>query len=104
MKINTKLKRITKILEDKKAEDLQILYVGRQTWITDYFIIVSGNSPIHTKTLADSLLDEFKEIPVSVTGTETGKWILLDYAEIMVHIFLPETRDYYNLEKLWAEV
>jgi ribosome-associated protein len=102
--INTKLKKIAEILENKKAEDLQMLYVGRQTWITDYFIIVSGTSPIHTKALADSLLEEFKETPVSVDGVKTGKWILMDYMEVIVHIFTSETRAYYNLEKLWAEV
>ena len=83
---------------------MQVLYVGKQTWITDYFVIVTGNSPVHTKTLADSLLQEFEDTPVSVDGIKTGRWILLDYAEIMVHIFLPEARQYYKLEKLWAEV
>ena len=81
-----------------------MLYVGKQTWIADYFVIVSGNSAVHTKTLAESLLDEFEDTPVSVDGIRTGRWILLDYAEIMVHIFLSETRDYYKLEKLWADV
>jgi len=78
--------------------------VGNQTWITDYFIIASGNSPIHTKTLAESLLDGIEEHPVSIDGLKRGRWVLIDYAEVIVHIFLPEVRNYYKLEKLWAEV
>ncbi len=79
------------------------MHVGKQTWIADYFVIASGNSTVHAKTLADTLLEEFEDAPVSVDGIKTGKWILLDYAEIMVHIFLPETREFYKLEKLWAD-
>ena len=81
-----------------------MLYVGNQTWIADYFVIVSGNSRVHTRTIAESLLEEYGDTPVSVDGMRTGKWILMDYADIIVHVFLPETRDYYKLEKLWAEV
>ncbi|HOL22207.1 MAG TPA: ribosome silencing factor [bacterium] len=92
------------ILENKKAEDIKVLYVGNQTWITDYFIIASGNSSIHTKTLAESLLDGIEEHPVSIDGLKRGRWVLIDYAEVIVHIFLPEVRNYYKLEKLWAEV
>ena len=78
--------------------------MGNQTWITDYFIIASGNSPIHTKTLAESLLDGIEEHPISIDGLKRGRWVLIDYGEVMVHLFLPEVRDYYKLEKLWAEV
>ncbi len=49
------------------------------------------------------MIDEFSDTPVSVDGLKTGRWVLLDYAEIMVHIFIPEARDYYKLEKLWAD-
>jgi len=65
---------------------------------------VSGNSPIHTKTLTESLLREFKNTPVSVSGMENGKWILIDYDDIMVHIFTTPARTYYKLEKLWADI
>ena len=80
-----------------------MLFVGNQTWITDYFVIVSGNSPIHARSLAEYMIDEFDDTPVSVGGLKSGRWILLDYAEIMVHIFIPEARTYYKLEKLWAD-
>ena len=102
--INTRLKKITGILEGKKGEDIKVLFVGNQTWITDYFVIVSGNSSLHARALAESLLDEFEDVPVSVDGLKNARWILLDYAEIMVHIFIPEVRTYYKLEKLWADL
>ncbi len=104
MDTKRKIKRIVDILEARKGEDIEILYVGRQTWIADYFVIVSGNSIVHTRALADTLLGEFGEKAVSVEGMGEGSWILLDYAEILVHIFVPETRSLYNLEKLWADV
>ena len=78
--------------------------MGNQTWITDYFVIVSGNSVIHTKTLAETLLENFREKAISVEGMNDGKWILIDYDEIIIHIFLPDTRALYNLEKLWANI
>ena len=102
--IDNKVKRILSILEGKKAEDMRVLFVGNQTWITDYFIIASGNSSVHTKTLAEALLEEMEEHPVSVDGLRKGRWVLIDYEDVMVHIFLPEAREYYKLEKLWAEV
>ncbi|MDD3726355.1 MAG: ribosome silencing factor [Candidatus Ratteibacteria bacterium] len=92
------------ILEGKKAEDIKVLFVGNQTWITDYFVIASGNSPIHTKSLAEALLDGIKEHPISIDGLRKGRWVLIDYEEVIVHIFLPAVREYYKLEKLWTEV
>ena len=91
-------------MESKKGEDIKVLYVGDQTWITDYLIIVSGDSIIHTKTLAETLLELFEEKKISVEGVSEGKWILVDYSEIIVNIFLPETRNLYNLEKLWTKI
>ncbi|MCK9266473.1 ribosome silencing factor [bacterium] len=83
---------------------MKVLYVGDQTWISDYFIIVSGNSTTHTQTLAETILKNIKEKSISVEGFDEGKWILIDYAEIIIHIFYPETRTLYNLEKLWANI
>ncbi|MCX8081871.1 MAG: ribosome silencing factor [bacterium] len=102
--IENKLKKIVSILEDKKAEDIKVLFVGKQTWITDYFVIASGNSPVHTKTLAEALLYGIEEHPISIDGLKRGRWVLIDYGEVIIHIFLPEARLYYKLERLWAEV
>ncbi len=73
------------------------------TWICDYFVIVSGETTIQTKTIAENIIEKIEEIPVSIEGMEEGKWILIDYGEIIIHIFLPEIRNYYNLEKLWGD-
>lgn len=102
-KIKRKLKKFIKILEGKKGEDIKILDVRKLTWITDYFIILTGNSIIQTKTIAQSLLEGIKEKPISVEGLEEGKWILLDYQDVMIHIFLPQIREFYRLEKLWGD-
>ena len=98
-----KLKRIVAVLEDKKAEDVRLLDLRKLTWITDYFVILHGNSLIQNRAMAEALLETVKEQPVSVEGYEDGKWILMDYGDVMVHIFLPETRQFYHLEKLWGD-
>lgn len=98
-----KIKRIVKLINDKKGENTVILDLKNLTWITDYFIITSGDSLIQTKAIAENIIENFKETPVSIEGIEDGRWILIDYGEIIIHIFLVETRNYYKLEKLWAD-
>ena len=66
-------------------------------------MIISGSSVIQTKAIAEALLEKLPFRPASVEGLETGRWILLDYRDIMVHIFLPETRAFYRLEQLWGD-
>ncbi len=100
--INEKLKRICEILEEKKAEDIVVLDVRKLTWITDFLVIASGETNIQTTAIAEAIIEEFDRPPFSVEGFETN-WILLDYKDIVVHIFLPAVREFYNLEKLWAD-
>jgi len=92
-----------KIIEEKKGEDVRVLDVRKVTWIADYFVILSGTTPLHTRALAEAILEKVKEKPSSAEGLGNGSWILLDYRDIMVHIFLPQTRDFYRLEKLWGD-
>ena len=99
---SAKLQEIAVLLDENQAEDLKILDVRKVTWITDYFVIAGGNSPVHTRALAEKLLEK-TDRPLSMEGLESGKWILLDYGEIIVHIFLRETREFYRLEKLWQD-
>ncbi|MCM8757262.1 MAG: ribosome silencing factor [Candidatus Omnitrophica bacterium] len=101
--INARLRRLVQVIQEKKGENLIILDVRKLTWIADYFIILTGTSLIHTRTLAESILEKLKGTPCLVEGMESGSWIILDYHDIVVHIFLPETRDYYRLEKLWGD-
>lgn len=73
---------------------------------TDYFIILSGNSDRHVQGIADSIETEMKKIgiiPLGIEGFTEGKWILIDYSDVIVHIFYAPFRNFYDLEKLWAD-
>ena len=98
-------KEIVKILDKKKAIDIRVLEISEHSIVADYFVIVSGTSNTHVKALADEVDYELglKDIkPYHIEGKATG-WILLDYNSVLVHIFTGETRDYYNLERLWQD-
>jgi len=94
------------ILDSKKAKDIKILYVNKQTILADYFVIAQGSSRTQVNALADEV--EYKLglegiDPAKVEGRGQGTWVLLDYDSVLVHVFNPESRSFYNLEKLWAE-
>lgn len=95
------------ILEEKKAKDIKILEVKDVTLVADYFVICSGTSTTHIKSLADELdikLEEEKGIKMHHReGYNSARWILMDYSDVIVHIFHQDDRIYYNLEKIWAE-
>ena len=100
------LKNIYKSIENKKGKDIVILDVRGLSPITDYIIITSGDVPTHTQAIADEVLKNLKdkgELPLNVEGISEGRWIVLDYGDVMVNVFIPELRDYYNLEWLWAD-
>lgn len=99
------LKKIVKILDDKKAEDIEIIEIKELTIISDYFVLASGTSTTHIKALTDELEERLSAEgirPRQIEGRATG-WILLDYQNIVVHIFLPDAREYYNLSRLWND-
>ena len=100
-----KAKSIVKILDEKKATDLTVIETQELTVMSDYFVIASGTSNTHVRSLADDVEFEMSKIGIEVDhieGRATG-WILLDYGDILVHIFQPESREYYNLERLWGD-
>ena len=100
------VKTIAKVLDDKKAIDIRALRVGHLTVITDYMLIASGRNILQTKALAEDVEDKMAELGVplrSREGQQEGRWIVLDYGTVLVHIFHPETREYYHLEKLWSD-
>jgi nicotinate-nucleotide adenylyltransferase len=107
-KMNSKelSEKIAEILENKKAIDIEILPVAEKTIIADYFIVASGSSTTHIKALADEvsfvLKDELKISTDHIEGFSTGRWILMDYKDVIVHLFHPEERENYSLEKLWS--
>ena len=95
---------IVESLEDIKAFDITVIDVRKKTSITDYMIIASANSNRQTKALARNLRDKLKEVGkdiVNIEGDGDGEWVLVDLNEVLVHIMLPTTRAYYNLEQLW---
>ncbi|MDP9016838.1 MAG: ribosome silencing factor [Candidatus Eremiobacteraeota bacterium] len=90
---------------DKKGEDFQIIDLEGRTIIADTFVIVTGRSKIQTRSIADAIIEAIKEGGHHIARTEgysDGNWILLDAGSVIVHIFTPEQREFYNLERLWA--
>lgn len=101
-----KLETIVKALDLKKAEDIQALEIKDLTIIADYFVIANGNSSTQTKAIADEVEYAMKQkgiMPDSIEGHQSAQWIILDYGDIMVHVFYKETRQFYNLERLWHD-
>lgn len=98
-------KDIVRFLDDKKAEDIKVIKTSEHTIISDYFVIAGGTSNTHVKALADEVEYQLglKGIePSHIEGRATG-WILLDYGEVIVHVFTKESREFYNLERLWTD-
>lgn len=99
------LKTIKNLLEGKKAEDVVVLDVSKQTNISDYFIIATANSAVHARSLLKHLEEELEKIgvkPDHVEGAEEANWILIDFIDIIVHIFQKEWREYYDLDWLYS--
>jgi len=91
---------------DKKAKDVRILNVSNLSPITDYFVICSGSSTIQVKAIADEIEDRMAEKGIKVRhkeGYHTARWILLDYGDVIVHVFHNEDREFYDIERLWAD-
>ena len=92
-------------LEDVKGVDVRVVDVREMTSITDRMVIVSGTSTRHVKALAENVVLEAKQHgckPLGVEGESTAEWVLVDLADVVVHIMMPEIRDFYALEKLWS--
>lgn len=92
-------------LEDIKAEDIQILDVTAMTDFTDFMILASGKSTRQVKALANEVSSQAKAAgiqPLGVEGEDIGEWALVDLGDVIVHIMTPQTRETYNLEKLWS--
>lgn len=98
--------KISRLARDKKGNDIIILDLKKLSDVTDYFVIVSCESDIHVKTIANFIEDELRKEKIRVwhkEGYSKLNWVLLDYIDVVTHIFRPDTRDYYGLEKLWAD-
>ncbi|MEC9488553.1 MAG: ribosome silencing factor [Halanaerobium sp.] len=92
--------------DDKKAIDILALDIRGISLLADYFVICSGSSELQVKAICDSITKKMKDrgiIPKNIEGYQEARWILLDLENVVVHIFHRETRDYYQLERLWAD-
>ena len=99
-------RRIVDVLSDKRAEDILLLDIRGVALFADYFVIVSAETVRHTQALCDALDEELAKDGVSAWGREGAAgsgWVLLDYGDVIVHIFGPEQRSFYDLEGLWRE-
>jgi len=103
--VTDELKRLViNALEDLKAENIVVLDVRDKTDVTDYIIVASGNSSRHVKSIANNVVMEAKKAghaPLGVEGETDGEWLLVDLADIVVHVMQPQIREFYDLENLW---
>lgn len=95
-----------KALDDKKGVDIKLLAVTDVTTLADYFLICTGTSSTHVKTLCDAVekaLDEMGEPALRREGHRSGSWVLLDFGCVVLHVFTDESRQFYDLERLWSD-
>ena len=93
-------------LEDLKAVDIRDINVQGVAGFTDRMVFASGNSNRHVKSIAQSVLDKTKQAhitPIGCEGEDVGDWILIDLGDVVVHIMLPDTREFYDIERLWSD-
>ena len=101
-----KVKLALKTALDKKAENPVVIDLRGLSSLADFFVILTASSDVHARTIADEIRRKFKEegvLPVSLEGYENANWILMDFGDVIVHIFRPEFRELYNLESLWLD-
>lgn len=99
-------KTAAEILDSKKGIDVKIICIRDVSVIADYFVIATGTSSTHVKALADELEFQLKKLdlaPNHIEGHRSNSWILLDYSDVVVHVFSEEARDFYDLERLWKD-
>ncbi len=94
-------KNLARLINQKKGNEILIFDLRGLSPITDYFVIANGLSDIHNRTIAEYLMEQ--ERPNHIEGLTSGTWILLDFIDVIVHIFLKETREFFGLERLWGD-
>ncbi len=100
------VRRAADLALERKAHEVTVLDLRGISSATDHFLIASGNSTVQVKAIADHITDELKKEgvrPEHVEGRQTGRWVLLDYIDFVVHVFHPEAREFYQLENLWGD-
>lgn len=100
------LKKTVQTLDDKKAKDIKVIKISDISILCDYFVIATGTSSTQVKALADEVefrLSQLGSSPLRREGYQSASWVLLDYGEVIVHIFYGDTREFYQLENLWSD-
>ena len=100
------LARAAELLAERKAQDLLLLDLRGLSNATDYFLLATGTSDLHARSIAEHVIDELKKQgvrPDHVEGLRGGRWVLIDYIDFVVHVFHPSARDFYQLERLWGD-
>ncbi len=100
------VRRVGELALERKALDVVALDLRGISSATDFFVLASGASDVQVKAVANHIVDELKkegQRPAHVEGLEGGRWVLLDYIDVVVHVFHPEARDFYQLESLWGD-
>lgn len=97
---------VAKAAEDRKADEIMVLKVSEVSYLADYFVIATGFSHVQVRAIYQAIIkqieQQFQRVPVNVEGQREGTWILIDYGDVIVHVMLPEEREFYNLEAFWG--
>jgi ribosome-associated protein len=100
--------KIAKVADDMKAQDIVLINVADAVGYADYFVVVTGNTDRQVKAVHDAVLKEVKDdlriIPKRAEGVTEARWILLDYLDVVLHVFTPDARDFYRLDRLYGDV
>lgn len=106
MNTKEKMTLIVQTLSNKKADNIEVIEIGDLTILTDYFVIASATNTTHVRALADEVEYIGKQAgvyPNRIEGYQSANWIVLDYGDVIVHLFYQQTREFYNLDKLWSD-
>lgn len=106
MEIKELVSKAVKVIEDKKGTDIKVLNINEISPLADYFIIATGSNANQLHAICDEIqavLAKDKAYAKQVEGYDKANWILMDFGDIIIHLFQPESRDYYNLERIWRD-
>ena len=99
-------RKIVQVMDSKKAKDIRLIKIEGISSLGDYFVVASASNTTQVNAIADEVEDEMTKLglePNRVEGRQSAQWILMDYYDVMVHVFLDEARNFYNLERLWSD-
>ena len=104
IEVNRLLKKILQDLEDLKAKDVKVIDIKNRSALGDYIIIVSGTSSRHLNSIVNNIVKNNKKNVISTEGFKSTDWLIVDFGDIILNVFKPETREHYSLEKIWKNI